>query len=115
MRIILSWALWRRPRAEREILVAAAQAAQADVNRQKEVSLMGQTIAEAIWEEGRSKGQGEGELSHARRMLRQLLTRRFGPLPEDVLQRIEAATDVERLTASGLEVLSMEKLDDLQL
>jgi hypothetical protein len=36
-------------------------------------------------------------------------------LPEAVLQRIETATDTERLTAATLEVLSMEKLDDLRL
>ena len=39
---------------------------------------MGQTIAESIWEEGRTKGlsegRSEGQLELARRLLRQLLT-----------------------------------------
>src|SRR5206468_1141437 len=36
MRIILSWALWRRPGPERQTLLTAAQTTQSDVNRQKE-------------------------------------------------------------------------------
>ena len=101
-----------RPREERPTLLAAAEAAQADVNRQKEIGLMGQTIAESIWEEGRTKGlsegrsegRTEGELKLARRLLRQLPSHRFGTVPETVLQRIDHATDVERLhggSASG--------------
>src|SRR5262249_52895244 len=52
MRIILAWAQSRRLRDERDALRAAGQAAMTDVNRQREVLNMGQTIAEAIWEEG---------------------------------------------------------------
>jgi predicted transposase YdaD len=119
MRIIVTWALTRRPRAERETLLSAAQATQTNVDRQKEVALVGQTIAEAIWEEGRLKGhaegRSEGELSASRRLLRQLLEKRFGALPEAVLQRIESATDVERLTTATLEVLHMVTVEDLQL
>jgi hypothetical protein len=100
-------------------LLAAAQATQADVNRQKEVGLMGQTIAEAIWEEGRlkgrSEGHSEGELSASRRVLRQLLTERFGTLPETVLQRIEVARDLNRLMAAALQVSHLASPKDLQL
>ena len=121
MRIILSWGLWCRPREERPTLLAAAEAAQADVNRQKEIGLMGQTIAESIWEEGRTKGlsegrsegRTEGELKLARRLLRQLLSHRFGTVPETVLQRIDHATDVERLTAAALQVTDIASVEDL--
>src|SRR5262249_56587912 len=82
MRIVLSWALWRRPRPEGQALLAAAEATQANADRQKEVRLMGQTIAESIWEEGRLKGQSEGKLEIARQLLRQLLADRFGAVPE---------------------------------
>jgi hypothetical protein len=119
MRIILSWALWRRPRAERETLLAAAQAAQTNVNRQKEVGLMGQTIAESIWEEGllkgRSAGEAAGRLQLAREMLRQLLADRFGSVPEAILQRIENTTDVDRLTAAARQVLHIAVPEELQL
>ena len=111
MRIILSWALWRRPRAERPALLTAAQAAQADVNRQKEIGLMGQTIAESIWEEGRIAG----ELRATRGALRSLLVKRFGPLPESVSQAIEGTTDLERLERAFQKALDVDKLADLEL
>ena len=62
MQIVLSWAQARRPVPEREALRAAGLAALIDANRQKEVASMGQTIGEAIWEEGRLKGESTGEL-----------------------------------------------------
>jgi hypothetical protein len=114
-RAALSWALWRRPRQEGQTLLAAALATQANVERQKEIKLMGQTIGEAIWEEGWLKGHSEGELKVARRMLRQLLTDRFGEVPEAVVQRIESATDVDRLTAAALRVSRIDNPEDLQL
>jgi predicted transposase YdaD len=115
MRIILSWALWRRPRQEGETLLAAALATQANVDRQKEVKLMGQTIAESLWEEGRLKGQLEGELKIARRLLQQLLANHFGAVPEAVLQQIEAVPDVDRLTAAALQISKLATPEDLQL
>jgi hypothetical protein len=123
MRIILSWAVWRRPRKEGEALLAAARTTQINVDRQKEVGLMGQTIAEAMWEEGRLKGRSEGlsegeakgELGASRRILCRLLTTRFGLLPEGVVQGIESCTDLDRLTAAAQQVLSLDKLEDLQL
>jgi len=127
MRIILTWGLWRRPRDERQALLAAAQAVQVNVERQKEIGLMGQTIAESIWEEGWLKGEeagrlkGEeagrlkGEEAGARRVLQRVLSARFGPLPEDVVRRIEACTDLARLTAAAEQVLGLEAPEDLQL
>ncbi len=123
MRIILTWALWRRPPAERQTLLTAAQTTQGNVERQKEIGLMGQTIAEAIWEEGWNKGlakgiaegQAQGELKSSRQLLRQLLEDRFGPLSESVRQRIEATTDIERVQAAVLQVLHVNSPEDLEL
>jgi hypothetical protein len=111
MRIILSWALWRRPRIERPTLLAAAQATQVNVRRQREVELMGQTIGEAIWEEGRVAG----ELRQARRILQRLLADRFGSVPEAIVQSIEASSDVERLTTAALQVSRIARPEDLSL
>jgi hypothetical protein len=111
MRIILSWGQWRRPGQERQNLLAAARAAQTNVERQKEVGLMAQTIAESIWEEGLRKG----ELEAARRLLQQLLVKRFSTVPEDVVRRVASATDVERLTAAALQVLDIATPQDLRL
>ena len=115
MRIILSWALWRRPGPERQTLLAAAQAAQVNVDRQKEVGLMSQTIAESIWEEGRLKGRSEGQLNALRQTLRRLLLDRFGRVSEDVLQRIDNVTDVDRLMAAAVQVSHIATPDELQV
>jgi hypothetical protein len=72
---------------------------------------MGQTIAEAIWEEGVLKGQ----LEATREILQILLSGRFGPLPEGMLLRIESCTDLQRLKAAVLQVARLDKPVDLQL
>ncbi len=115
MRIVLSWAQARRPVPEREALRAAGLAALSDANRQKEVASMGQTIGEAIWEEGRLKGESTGELRASRRMLRQLLAARFSSVPEEVAQRIESCTDLDRLMAAAQQVLGLDKPEHLRL
>src|SRR5262249_54943354 len=98
---------------------ALAQQAQTNVDRQREVTLMGQTIAEEIWEEGRLKGLTEGqtvgELRASRKKLRQLLAHRFGPLPEALNQAIEDITDAGRLDAAFERALQINDLADLQL
>jgi hypothetical protein len=119
LRTVLSWSLWRRRREEHAALRAAAVAAQADAKHQQEVGVMADTIAESIWKEGWTQGLSEGEsrggLSAARRMLQRLLTARFGPLPEEVVQRIAACTDLERLMTAAEQVQPLEKLEDLPL
>jgi hypothetical protein len=119
MRIILSWALRHRPRGERPVLLAAAQEAQTNSERQKEVAIMGQSIGETIWDEawlkGRAEGRAEGQLELARQLLRQLLSDRFGVLPEAVLQRIEGTTDVGRLAAAALQVSRLGSPEELRL
>jgi hypothetical protein len=115
MRIVMTWGLSRRPPAERQALLTVAQQAQDDVERQKEVILMGQTIAEEIWEEGRLKGRTEGALEASRSMLRRLLTKRFGTLPESVVQRIDNCTDLEQLSVAAEQILSLDEPESLQL
>jgi Putative transposase, YhgA-like len=113
MRIVLTYASWRRPGAERDTLVSAAL--QANPTRQEEVRHMSQTIAEAWIEEGRARGRAEGELNAYRDALRRVLTVKFGPLPETVLQRIGACADVERLKAALERIAQMQSLDEFDL
>src|SRR5207248_6188978 len=61
VRFSLVWALYRRPPPEREELIAAAQASQTNVDRQKEVQAVGMTIAEALKAEGMAEGQAKGK------------------------------------------------------
>jgi hypothetical protein len=115
MRIVLSGGLWRRPRAEQQTLLAAAQAMQTNVNRQQEVTMIGKSMGETIWEEGWTKGSAEGELRASRRMLRRVLEGRFGPLPEAVVQKIESATDMDRLYDAAAQVSQLAGPEDLKL
>ncbi len=111
MRFILAWAHRRRPPEEYTDLLADAVAAQAEASQQQEVQTMTQTIAEWLHE----KGRAEGALITSREMLRNLLERRFGSLPEDLRQRIETATDLDRLKACIYQVYDLTSLDELPL
>lgn len=119
VRFSLLWALYRRSRAEREPLIAVAQASQTNVVRQKEVQAVGMTIAEALKAEGRAEGKAEGKaegrLDEAREILQALLEEKFRVLPEAVRQRIQASTDLARLNAAARRVLHLGSLEDFEL
>jgi hypothetical protein len=72
---------------------------------------MGQTIAEALIEEGIEKGQ----LLASRDTLKRLLSQRFGALPEPLVQRIEGVFDLSRLNDALDQVLRINSLDELKL
>jgi hypothetical protein len=59
-------------------------------------------------EKGRQEGRQEGEIM----MLRRLLTRRFGPLPDRVEQRLHTAT-VQDLERWAERVLDAPHLDEV--
>jgi hypothetical protein len=119
MRIVLSWAVWRRPTAERAALLSAAQASQSNAVLQKEVKTMVQTYGDELLAQGEARGEARGEkkgaLSALRKMLRRLLEDHFGTLPETVKQRIESATDPDRLEAAVVQAPRLDSLEQLQL
>lgn len=123
----LTYAIARRPVEERDDLVALARDSQFDVALQQEVVKVTQTIAEALRaegiekgiekgiEEGRAVGQLEGQLRATRDNLRLLLEDRFGALPEELSEKIEGATDLDRLSSAVRQVLRINSADELQL
>jgi hypothetical protein len=115
LHFVLVWALYCRPRVERQDLVESAQASQTNVARQKEVQGMGMTIAEALREEGKVEGEAKGRLEGAREILCYLLETKFGRVPEPHLQRIQATTDLSRLKAAAGSVARLTSVDELQL
>jgi hypothetical protein len=123
VRFSLVWALYRRPRAERAELIAAAQANQTNVARQKEVQTVGMTIAEALKAEGMAEGmaqgqalgKAEGRLDEAREMLLGLLEEKFGAVPETLRQRIQATTDLARLRAAHRSIVHLGTLENFDL
>jgi predicted transposase YdaD len=119
MWMLISWALRRRPRQEREGLVEVALENQPDPNSQKEVMTMsttlGQTLEEWAEQRGIERGIERGRLENSRQMLCRWLEDRFGPLPEDLRQQIEQIKDVVRLERSIRQCPRLDSLDELQL
>jgi hypothetical protein len=119
MWMLISWAMRRRPRHERPALVEAALEHQPDLGSQKEVRVMsttlGQTLEEWAEERGVEVGIRRGELAAAHRFLCRWLEDRFGPLPEDLRQRIEETRDLDRLEQAIRRCPSLRSLDELEL
>ena len=65
--------------------------------------------------EGRAEGRAEGQLEARRDDLVALLEKRFGSLPQELLQRIQALTDETRLKTALRQVLDIHSLEELQL
>ncbi len=123
MRVVLTWAAWRRPRQEQPGLWAAAEASQAEQAARAEVQTMAQPAVEAWIEEGMAKGlekglekgRAEGRLLMLREALRKLLEGRFGPLPASLQERINAVNDVGRLQTAFDQAIQLTNLAELQL
>jgi hypothetical protein len=64
---------------------------------------------------GSREGGMEELLSTMRNVLQTMLTDRFGPLPEDVRQRIAATASLDRLHHALLKVWDMKSVHDLAL
>jgi hypothetical protein len=122
LRMVLHWALFRRPHGEYTRLKEAARDSHSDVELKREVETMSQ-LTEKTWEEelkerflseGESRGELQGELRALRNTLRAQLLQRFQSLPDEVLQRI-AVAGAEQLNAALASVLTLKSLDDLKL
>jgi hypothetical protein len=72
---------------------------------------MGQTIADALREEGKK----EGALQFAQETLIGVLCEKFGRVPRALQQQIKATTDIARLRAGVYQVVKVDSLHDFQL
>jgi hypothetical protein len=106
---LLSYVLRRRPRPEHDPLVEIVR--ETNWRREVEVTVMVQTMADYLMEQGEARG----ELKLARRLLRSVLEKHLGALPEGVLQRIESCDDVQRLGNAIISAPQLAKLEDLEL
>ena len=73
------------------------------------------TIAESLIEEGFAKGAAQTQLLSARQYLRRVLEKKFGPLPEELSQRIEATTELQRLLDAFDQALEIDRVEALRL
>ena len=65
-------------------------------------------------EEGREEGLEKGELKKARSTLVHLLCKKFGGLPEEIIERIEKTEDQDRLQEWFDLAITTAKLDDIE-
>ena len=98
-------------RAEAERNGIADGIRETNPRRREEVNFMARTIAEAIVEQERPRVMREG----LRQLLRRALEQKFGSLPSELLSRIGAFNDEERLDEAILNARLLVSLADLQL
>jgi predicted transposase YdaD len=84
------------------------------VRKNREVRKMEVTWSERMKAEGREDGLQRG-LRALRQVVLSLLEQRFGPLPEETRERVEAISSLERLTRLGSRVLTARSLAALRL
>jgi hypothetical protein len=119
---VLSWALRRRPREDRQELLTFLQTTIADATVREEVLAVSNSVAETWeqWMEAQAEARAvaraaRAELQTRREALRDLLEGRFGTVPDEVLRRIEACADPARLKAAHRQALHIPSPADLQL
>jgi hypothetical protein len=142
VKLVLHWALFRRPRAEHAAIVAAVRGSVSSAELVREVETMAEQLEQTYEQEllargeargevrgeargearglargeaqGLARGEIQGELKAYRKMLRKQLERRFAALSEGVLQRIEAA-DLPALEAALDRADTVQSPEELRL
>ena len=107
MRIILAWSIQRRSENEHAALLAAAQTSLTEINRRKEILIMAGTMADVYFREGAARGIQKS-------ILRQL-GKRFGSVPEALVNEINAVMDLPRLEAALDQIPALQQLTDFHL
>jgi hypothetical protein len=81
------------------------------------------SFEDSLFEEGKAEGRAEGEVrgkalgavESLREALRDVMIDRFGELSRELVQKIDAIDDVERLKAALRQVHRIDTLEELQL
>jgi hypothetical protein len=113
-RLTLYWSILRRPRAEWEPILASLRRTHENAELEREVETMAEQLGLTWGEELFLKGESRGELRALRRNLRQLVTRKFGSVSDDLAQRIEEA-DLPALESALEQMLIVTSPDELRL
>ena len=88
------------------------------VRENREVKTMALTWSERLEAKGMEKGMEKGlnkGLRALKRVLLRLLEQRFGPLPEETRDRVEAISSMDRLTRLSERALTVRSLAALRL
>ena len=71
------------------------------------------TWEDKVMEKGREKGLHEGLIQGKRETLKHQLTKKFGPLPQNTVSRLESLESLEELDTFLDRVLTAESLADM--
>jgi len=82
---------------------------------QEEIRVISTTLGQTLEEWAEERRIERGQLTNSRRLLRRFLENRFGPLPDELRQRIDETTDLARLEEAFLQSPSLRSLDELEL
>jgi putative YhgA-like transposase len=108
---VLSWGMKRRPGGERQHLQEIARDSASEPAAREEVERMSKVLGET-WEEEVSRRTNQMTL---RKVIRMILERRVGPLPQSLADKLAACQEVDRLTELTSEALDVSSLDELRL
>jgi hypothetical protein len=85
----------------------------------QEVSSMGRTIADALWEEEWKKafeeGIEQGEIRALRHILVRQLRKRFGQVPPGIVKRIKSTTDTPQLHRWLRRIVTVSTLKQMKI
>ncbi|MCH8295830.1 hypothetical protein IH992_32530 [Candidatus Poribacteria bacterium] len=105
----------RRDSSEHEELIQQVQGQVRAHNRKEEVANMGQTIAQALIQEGRELGYTEATMQTKQEVLIMLLQTKFGQLPSNIVQRIQNVQGVNQLNVLLARVITANSLEDMEI
>jgi hypothetical protein len=111
LRIVLTWIWWRRPVAEQQQLLTTVQANR-DAAWQRHVQKMREEMGIVTYEE---ELYLKGQVKTAREWLREALESQHGAVPAELVERIEACADLQKLDHAFRLVLRGRKPEELQL
>jgi len=102
-----------REDCEKRTLEDKIKAAAWTEDHRRELGRMGKTIAEALREKGHAEGHAEGCVENARSTLLRQLRKRFGAIPQTIVNTIEGTSDLEQLTAWLDRFVMAETLEEM--
>jgi hypothetical protein len=132
VRFALGWAFARRPPSEHAELIRVAKESHRNVQFQQEITTMSQQLekawedeindrwqarleqAERLAEQRLQQAEQRAHTAARRATLSRLLQKRFGPLPEELVRRIETA-DLAHLEAALDQFVDLTALEQLKL
>jgi hypothetical protein len=107
LRMLMTWATWRRPIDERKDWWTMAETIQTDATRQREVKELRRSLGHVIFDEGRNEGRVEGRVDALREMIFRLGQKRFGPATPEAEVELNAIVSLERLQRMSEQLLEV--------